>query len=356
MSESRPGARRATWVVGLGLAMSAGTIAGHVAHSIDATVASPEAATATPAAPLDRVVAPGIIEPWGREVVVASEESGRLVSVGAREGDEVRSGQILIELDRSAQEAAVRQARAALDGARAALRRLRAGARPEELSAAAAELEAQATRASLASRVAERRIRLHAAQAIADDEKERALHERTAAAAVAEASSARLRLLRAGARAEEIAEAAARVRQAEAALQSAEAALQRRTLLAPCDGTVLWLRLRPGESYTPGPASRLAVLGDMRRAQVRAEIDELDVARVVIGAPAVITADGFREPLARGRVIAVAPMMGHKTIRSEEATERLDTKVREALIEVPAAPGLVVGLRVRATIAGPPLP
>ncbi len=94
-----------------------------------------------PARKTKGLVASGNIE--AEEVSVAAEIGGRIVEMLADEGDEVATGDVLVQLDQtvlSAQReqavAAVMQTQAALDAAQAQLDLALAGARPEEIVAA----------------------------------------------------------------------------------------------------------------------------------------------------------------------------------------------------------------------------
>ena len=87
------------------------------------------------------LVASGSIE--AEEVSVAAEIGGRIVEMLADEGDEVATGDVLVQLDqtvllaqREQAVAAVMQTQAALDAAQAQLDLALAGARPEEIAAA----------------------------------------------------------------------------------------------------------------------------------------------------------------------------------------------------------------------------
>ena len=51
-----------------------------------------------------------------------------------------------------------------------------------------------------------------------------------------------------------------------------------------------------------------------------------------------------------GRVVRLSPRMDRKTVWSDRATERYDTKTREVWIELQPGPPLVLGLRVDVTI------
>jgi len=51
-----------------------------------------------------------------------------------------------------------------------------------------------------------------------------------------------------------------------------------------------------------------------------------------------------------GRVIRIGGMLGRKNIRTDEPSERVDTKILETLIELDAGASLPIGLRVDAFI------
>ena len=80
--------------------------------------------------------ASGSIE--GDQVAIVSEFSGQIVSLNTVEGDEIRAGQVLVELDTAALQAQMAQAQAAVEAARANLDNVQAGAHPAEIMAAQA--------------------------------------------------------------------------------------------------------------------------------------------------------------------------------------------------------------------------
>lgn len=97
------------------------------------------------------LVASGFIEV--DEASVSTEIGGRIVALHADEGDEVRDGEILVELNDALLEAQIRAAEADLAAAEAGLAQVRAGVRAEALNHAEAML-AQAESAQEATRVA----------------------------------------------------------------------------------------------------------------------------------------------------------------------------------------------------------
>jgi len=84
-----------------------------------------------PAAKVQGIAASGFIE--AEEVDISTETGGRIKAMHVREGDEVTTGQVLIELDTDLLAAQRKQADAVLAKARAQMAQLQAGARPEQV-------------------------------------------------------------------------------------------------------------------------------------------------------------------------------------------------------------------------------
>jgi multidrug resistance efflux pump len=84
----------------------------------------------------DALRASGSIE--GEEVAIVPEFGGRIVRLDVREGDEVDTGQVLVELDTSSLLAQMSQADAAVAAAEANLENVKAGVHPAEILAAEA--------------------------------------------------------------------------------------------------------------------------------------------------------------------------------------------------------------------------
>src|SRR5690606_28821456 len=80
----------------------------------------------------------GVLE-WDR-IAVAAELAEPVLRWAVEEGERVRAGQVLLELDASRQDARIAQARAALAQAEARLAELTRGARAETIQAARANL------------------------------------------------------------------------------------------------------------------------------------------------------------------------------------------------------------------------
>jgi multidrug efflux pump subunit AcrA (membrane-fusion protein) len=307
--------------------------------------AAPQAVVETGTVSLDgaEVVAPGIVEPWGRPVLVAAREPGIIRSVPAQEGVQVAAGQLLVQLDDEPQRLAERLAEAESRAAAASLARVEHGATEEELEQAAAQARAAQARLDLASGAAARAARLLAEKAVPEADAERAADEARAAAAFAAELRARQRQLEKGARPEDLAYARAQAAAARARLLAARQAVERRRVVSPSSGTVLLSRFRRGERA--GPDAPLVVLGDVSRLQVRLEVDEVDAFDLAPGAPCLLTSDGGAR-LAVARVLRLAPQMGRRALALESPTARNDVRVREVFLEVDGPAPLIPGQRV----------
>ena len=80
------------------------------------------------------------------------------------------------------------------------------------------------------------------------------------------------------------------------------------------------------------------------------DVDEADVARVRIGQQAYVKAEAYGDKQFTGRVVRIGQLLGRKNIRTDEPTERVDTKILETLVKLDAGQRLPAGLRVDAYI------
>jgi HlyD family secretion protein len=193
---------------------------------------------------------------------IRSEVSGRIARVLVQAGDEVASGQSLIELDQSSLQVQLDEARLGVTGAR--------------LRAERAELEYKRLQ-TLAER----------ALVTEKDRKEAEIAFRLAQNDTA-SQEARVRLL--------------------------ENSLSKSVISAPYAGRVLSLAARPGMIVTGADSGRegatLLELADLSRQRVEAAINEIDVAVLELGMPVEITFESVPEAKAAGKITFIAPAAG----------------------------------------------
>jgi len=99
------------------------------------------------------------------------------------------------------------------------------------------------------------------------------------------------------------------VRQAAAGLQQADNDLSHTTLLSPIDGKVVQLNAREGEVVVTGtmnnPGSVIAVIADLSQILVEAEVGETEVVGIRVGQAGKIHVDAVPEKEYAGRVIEI---------------------------------------------------
>ena len=298
----------------------------------------------------------GVVEPAQRETKVAGQVTAVIKQVLAKEGQMVKQGDLLVQLDNGVELAALQSAEADVAAERATLSRTTKGLRIEDRDAVNAEAQAAKARAELSASVLGRTEQLAKTGAATPDELERSRRQAQQDTATFKATDARLRAAEAGSRGEDIAFQRARVLAAEARLAQAKAQLERLAIRAPLDGEVLQVKVREGELYTFQGNEPLVVMGDTRTLRVRMDVDERDVARVINGAAAYVTADAFGATKFPGKVVEVARRFGRKNIRTDDPVEKNDTKILEVVIQLDSNEKLVPGQRVTSFIAVSPKP
>lgn len=248
---------------------------------------------------VDAVNASGRVEPLAR-VAVMSRASGMLQALHVEEGDTVTAGQVLAELDREQLAADLAQDEADVAAARARLAAARARVDESRVRLADPELP-------FLEREAARLDELHASGDVSQkerDDAERAL----------EAQRFQLDQVRAGLAVLEasVAESQAALASAEAALERSRTALREATIRSPIDGVVLTRDKEVGDGVSSlltagGNATQILTLGDLSRMFVEARVDEVDLGRLFVGQPALITVDAHRGRELAGSVERIAP-------------------------------------------------
>jgi HlyD family secretion protein len=263
------------------------------------------------------------------EQPLAFELGGRLTKVLVKRGDEVQAGQVLAELDDTA-ERPLRDARLAdLRAAGAQAKLVRAGVRREDVRATEAQLAGARETEGKARKALARQEELEqkgaAAPAYRDDLQAQVARAQAERLAIEEKLSAQ----KSGGRAEENSAAGQRVLAAQAALDAAEARLKKYVLRAPSAGRVIDVYLDPGEVVAAGGA--VVSIADTKHPYTDVFVPQARLSGLRLGMPMRVQVDAERVSLA-GRIEDI----GRKT----EFTPKFLFSERER-------PNLVVRVRVR---------
>ena len=235
----------------------------------------------------------GYIE--GEFVYVAAPLGGTVANLAVSRGLEVRTGQLLFELDPEPESAAVREAEQRLAQAKSRLDNLMKGRRPTEIAALEAQLAKARASLRLADLELERAHRLFEQKVIASADLDLAKARRDADHAQVASLAADLETARLGARADEIQAAESDVQALEATLTKAQWALSQKSQSAPTDAWVHDTLYRPGEVVPAGnPIVSLLPPGNIK---VRFFVPQTDLALLSPGTVVTVGYDGAAAPL-----------------------------------------------------------
>lgn len=305
----------------------------------------------------------------GHLVDMAPEINGRLVAVQVKEGQAVRQGDQLFQLDSTTAQANVHQAEAALVSAQAAATASQArydkalhGNRPEEIKAAEATVKRLQGEADLAELDLKRTRDLRAEEAVSQDTLDRARTAWESARQSLENATQNLAVLQQGSRPEDIAAtradvelASSRIAEAEAAMQIARKDAECCTVQAPFDGVVVRRWLDPGAMVPAGQP--VVSLFDPATLRVDANIEEKNLYRVRIGDPVSIRIDAYPRLRLEGQVQEILRATNSKfsLIPAEgvsgtyiKVTQRVPLRISvTAPADLHLGPGLSVEVRIR---------
>lgn len=339
---------RMALVIAAGVVLMTGSLV--VGARRSATAASAATTARTPEVML--VAGPGRVEPHSEDIKLGSELSGRLKRVNVEEGDIVRRGQVLAELENDDYRAQVESARANVAARGAVLRKVVNGARRQERDEAWSSVNEAKAVLENAQSEARRHQALYDAGVVSREDAERYIREADVAKARYQAAVQQHSLVDDHAREEDTSLAEADLKLAQAQLEEAQARYEKTFVRSPIDGTVLRKHHRSGESVSnsstvPDP---VVTVGDQKVQHVRVDVDETDVSKVRVGQSAYVTADAYGKKKFWGHVVRVGQLLGPKNVRTGEPTEKVDTKILETLVELDPGTRLPDGLRVDAFI------
>jgi HlyD family secretion protein len=207
-------------------------------------------------------------------VDISADITGRIIDIAVREGDLVKRGQFLIQIDPAQYQAAVARAQGVVASTQATL------------------LQTKATR-DQAQRAWNRARQLTQ------------LGDNLIAPETAEQAQTALEVAEANYQSTK-----AQLEQARASLQEAKDNLAKTRLIAPINGRVVRLAVEEGEVAVPGTFSRetglLMTIADLSVILAKVEVDETDVVRLTQNDSVDVTIDAYPDTTFLGRVTKVS--------------------------------------------------
>jgi len=325
----------------LGVILLLGAIVGFTVNQSQKNVVTVQSGKVVKQDISSQVTASGQIKP--KTIVnVGANAMGRIVRLFVREGEKVKKGQVLAQLENVQSAADVDMTRATLTSSQT-----------DAVAAEAALHTAQAQMKSSAADFARTKLEFERAQSLYKDQliSKADFDTKKAAYEVADAVHAQ-DVARVAQSKAQVDSARGRVSQSRAQLTRVNDILNKTTYSAPFNGTVTNLPVHEGETVVMGvqnsPGSTLMTVADMSVITAEVQVDETDIVNVKLDQPAEVTIDAIPNQTFKGKVSeigdnAIIRSTGVSTSQSLAGSqEAKDFKVVVTLIDPPAnlRPGL----------------
>ncbi len=237
------------------------------------------------------------------QVSLSSEVTARILKIHVKEGDMVKQGQLLVELDQA-------QFKGSVDRSEASV-----------AQATASVVQATANR-DQSKRTLDRQLALKKVQPdLVTDESVELLDQNYKVAA------ANLKV------------ATAQLQQADAGLKEAKENLARTMIMSPISGRVVRLAVQEGEVAVPGTFSKetglLMRIADMSVILAKVKVDETDIVRLVTGDSVSVTIDAFPDTTFAGKVTKIGNSATTATSTGTSADKAVDFEVEVTLTNPP---------------------
>ncbi|MCX6561024.1 MAG: efflux RND transporter periplasmic adaptor subunit [Candidatus Aminicenantes bacterium] len=238
------------------------------------------------------ISASGEIKPK-KNINISAQIPGRILKIGVVEGQEVKRGEFLLQLDASQYEANADRDRAFIQ------------------STKTEEIKAEATLKRNQDAYA-RQKNLYDNQLISKEQ----LEQSKVQLEIADASFKAISF---------------QIQQAQASLKSTLDNLSKTVFSAPIDGIITSLRVEEGEVAIIGtmnnPGTVLMTIADLSVMEVEVEVDETDVIGVKLGQTANVRVDAFPDRVFKGLVTEIGSSALQKTAATASTQESRDFKV-----------------------------
>lgn len=278
----------------------------------------------------------GTVLPWATSRL-AAETDGRVESLYFQEGQYVKKGALLVQLDTRPLELERALAVAEKKQQAARLEELRAGSRSETIETARAAVAQTEARLKMAQIELHRTEKLYrqGVLSVDDYDNKRAIHKETLAQF--KGKKAQLEEVLAGPRIERIRQAEAALLAAERRIRIIEDRIERSLILAPFDGSIAAKDTEVGQWLEKGdPALTLIAINPLK---VEVQLPQYHFNEIELGASAKITLESS-QPNIPGRVFQGTVI--EKIYAGDTMSRTFPVRVKVNQSQVKIAPGMLV--------------
>lgn len=277
----------------------------------------------------------GVVEPRSGNIAINTGLNRLVESVYAQVGDRIKKGDVLLQLENQDLNADLKVKFLAFKNSLAQVKKLEELPRPEDLKSAQANLFNAQAQADEARHQLERVLNLPDPRAVSMEEQNaRRFRLEQSLAKLAEAE-ANLEKIKAGAWKPDLKIARFNALQAEADYEALKSEVQRTTIRAPIDGTVLQVKIHVGEFSSPtANLAPLMIIGDTTAMHLKVGINQLEVPHFSEKAPAVAFLQGDARKKYDLTFVRVEPFLVAKEDVTNEINEKVDTRIFQIVYRI----------------------
>jgi HlyD family secretion protein len=245
-----------------------------------------------------------------RFVNISAVQMGKVTRLAVEEGDRVKAGQFLLEIDPNALRGTVQRGEAAVAAAQAGLAQAKVNVETARANLALAQTQVKRQRDLWAQQLTTKEL-------LDKSENDLKIAQTELAAREAAVNSS-----------------AQMINQEAASLDTSRYNLRQVTLVAPFDGIVTRRNIEEGENVVVGTmnnaGTQLLTVADMSIIQAEVEVDETDIPSVRIGQPAKITIDAIPDKTFTGKVTEIgnSPIQQAATTQAGQQATNFKVKVQ----------------------------
>ena len=269
-----------------------------------------------------KISATGIVEP-NFKVEVKSKASGEVLSFPFEEGDHVKKGALLLQLDKSDEKRNVAKARTELSSSSAKLKKaetallLQKTKYDSDIKSSQSEIETALANLKESEDKLKRQSELFGKKFVSQESLDRAktlfkVNQENLIQAQTRLQTAKDSIHDITMKKNEIELVQSEVIRSGIAMAEVEERLDETEIFAPIDGVIIEKLVEEGQIIASGISNvsggtAIATIADMSRLFIIADIDETDIGSVKIGHAVRITADAFPNKIFKGKVTRIAP-------------------------------------------------
>ena len=269
-----------------------------------------------------KISATGIVEP-NFKVEVKSKASGEVLSFPFEEGDHVKKGALLLQLDKSDEKRNVAKARTELSSSSAKLKKaetallLQKTKYDSDIKSSQSEIETALANLKESEDKLKRQSELFGKKFVSQESLDRAktlfkVNQENLIQAQTRLQTAKDSIHDITMKKNEIELVQSEVIRSGIAMAEVEERLDETEIFAPIDGVIIEKLVEEGQIIASGISNvsggtAIATIADMSRLFTIADIDETDIGSVKIGHAVRITADAFPNKIFKGKVTRIAP-------------------------------------------------